>query len=296
VIRGTPCPGEVRPYLVVDIEGSTGTWSREDTLSGTPGWRLARRAMTEDVNGIVEGLAERTGGQIVVKDFHRDGYNIVPSLLHKRAVLVRGYYFKPHLMYGDLRSSNMAFFIGMHAGSGSSGFLPHTLTSRISRILVNDEPLCETQVFAHVLGEAGVPVTFVSGCPGACAEAKRHLPWVVTCPVPKDESRRGCAPAPIREELRTKAQEALMVKEAPLYRLTPPFCCQVSFRNELTARRSNGWRFPRDGAEIRFECSDGASLVMNLIKLAYFTPLTFQLLPYLLPPGRMLLGLLDCFR
>jgi D-aminopeptidase len=252
--------------------------------------------MTEDVNALIAALSAQTSAPFIVKDFHRDGYNIIPSLLHKRALLVRGYYFKPLLMYGDLRASNMAFFVGMHAGSGNGeGFLPHTLTSRISRILVNDEPLCETQIFAHVLGEAGMPVTFVSGCPEACAEAKKHLPWVVICHVPKD-GPVALNSSSIREELCRSAKQAILLLDAPLYQLDPPFQCKVTFRDEATACRSNRWQFSLKGDTVSFSCNDGASLILSLIKLAYFTPLTFRLLPLLLPPGRMVLGILDRFR
>jgi len=292
----------LKAYIVADIEGSSGTWCYEDTLIGTEGWKKARRDMTVDLTAAVDALFSSGASQIVVKDFHRDGYNIVPHLLDSRARLIRGYFLKPVLMYGPLLGSNRAFFIGMHAGSGAEdAFLPHTLTSRISRITIAGEQICETQLFAHVLGEMGLPVVFVSGCPAACAEAVKHLPWTVTVPVarsdkPDDDLAMESYKKEMRERLRKGIAAAVAVTGAPVYRIPPPYDCTVTFRDNARALRAGRWGFAVQENTVSFQTSDSGEMMLNLIKIAYFTPLTFRCATLLLPMARMIMPFVDKMR
>ena len=61
--------------------------------------------------------------------------------------------------------------LGMHAASGTGGFLAHTLTSRLASLEVNGRPLAEIELFAASLAPHNIPVIFFSGCPVACAQA-----------------------------------------------------------------------------------------------------------------------------
>ena len=288
----------LKAYIVADIEGSSGTWSYEDTLIGNAGWESARRDMTADLSAAVEALYSAGASQAVVKDFHRDGYNIVPDLLDRRATLVRGYFMEPVLMYGPLLESNRAFFIGMHAASGTAdSFLPHTLTSRIGMLTIRGEQICETQLFAHVLGEMGLPVVFVSGCPAACAQAAKHLPWIVTVELDKSERpQQGSAMesymASARDRLRTGIIEAAAVKDAPVYNIPPPYDCKIAFRDRARADRAGKWGFKVSGTTVSFQTDDPKEMMLNLIKMAYFTPLTYRCATILLPLARMLMPLL----
>ena len=41
-------------YLVADLEGSTGAWTKAHTLLGTPEWQEARVELTRDINAVAE--------------------------------------------------------------------------------------------------------------------------------------------------------------------------------------------------------------------------------------------------
>jgi D-amino peptidase len=289
----------LKAYIIADIEGTTGVWSREDTLIGRSGWREARRDMTLDVNAAVEGLMASQAETVMVKDFHRDGYNLIPSLLHKKATLIQGYFMAPHLMYGSLHGAHRAFFIGMHAGSGTSdGFLSHTLTSRIQRLTIGGKAACEAQLFAHVLGEAGVPVAFFSGCPVACQEARESLPWLVTCPVPKNPSERERAgyKEDMRALLKEKIKEAASLTDVPLYAIEPPYDCEIAFCDEAFARRAEKWGVERRGEKVSFSSPGPMPMILTILKCAYFSPGAFLLAPLLLPVVRLIMPMLDHFR
>jgi len=119
-------------YVVADLEGSTGAWTKAHTLLG-PEWQEARVELTRDINAVAEALFERNVKGVVVKDFHRTGYNFIPSYLDKRVKLVSGYYNGPAVGYGKLYGAGFALFVGLHASGGNErGFLAHTLTSRIA--------------------------------------------------------------------------------------------------------------------------------------------------------------------
>ncbi len=281
-------------YLLCDIEGSTGAWTKAHTLLGTPQWQEARVELTRDVNAVAESLFERGAKGVVVKDFHRTGYNLIPPYLDPRVKLVSGYYTGPALGYGNLHGADFALFVGLHASGGNEkGFLAHTLTSRIAEIRINGRRICEADLFAPVLSDFHVPVVFFSGCPAACAEASERMDWLVTCEVPKDPEiykdakRRQEFILRKRMELKAKVKEIVSPVQKPLFRMHPPFDCQVIFQEEAEARR-NPWGFPREGRTLLFKTEGFLDLYENLLKIAYFPKLAYQLRSVVLPMTRFI--------
>ena len=281
-------------YVVADLEGSTGAWTKAHTLLGTPEWQGARLELTRDINVVVEALFEMGVKGVVVKDFHRTGYNVIPRHLDRRVKLVSGYYAGPAVGYGKLYGADFALLVGLHASGGDEfGFLPHTLTSRIAEILVNGKRVCEAELFATVLSAFQVPVCFFSGCPAACREVVQKMDWVVTYPIAKepeiygDEKRRQSYIVQKRKGLREKIKEVSNPKSMPLFVMKPPFECQVIFREEAEARRRNPWGFPQDGKIIRFRTERFSELYQNLLKIAYFPKLAYQMRSLVLPLSRL---------
>ena len=65
-----------------------------------------------------------------------------------------------------LKPDEMAnVFTGMHAASGTGGFLAHTLTSRIARLEVNGKPMAEIELFASALAPFEIRPIFCSMLP-----------------------------------------------------------------------------------------------------------------------------------
>jgi D-amino peptidase len=281
-------------YLVCDIEGSTGVWTKAHTLLGTPEWQQARVELTRDINAVAEALFEMKAKGVVVKDFHRTGYNLIPPYLDPRIKLVSGYYTGPALGYGNLHGADFALFVGLHASGGNEkGFLAHTLTSRIAEIRVNGSRICETELFAPVLSEFHVPVVFFSGCPAACREVSEKMNWMVTCEVPKDPEihkdgkRRQEYIIEKRKELKAKVREIVNPTQKPLFRMHPLSECRVVFQEEAEARR-NPWGFPREGRTLHFEAGRFLDLYENLLKIAYFPKLAYRCRSVVLPLTRLI--------
>ena len=281
-------------YIVADLEGSTGAWTKSHTLLATPEWQEARVELTRDINAVVGALFEKGVKGVVVKDFHRTGYNLIPAYLDKRVKLVSGYYTGPAIGYGKLHGADFALFVGLHAAGGNArGFLAHTLTSRIADILVNGKRICEAELFATVLSAFQVPVAFFSGCPAACQEVKERLNWVVTYAIDKDPllsrdtDRRKEYILQAREGLRESILGIPTVEGLPLFSLEPPFDCQVDFQEETEASRMNAWGFPQEGRTIRFHAETFLEMYENLLKIAYFPKLAYTLRHLVIPLTRV---------
>ena len=282
-------------YIVADLEGSTGAWTKAHTLLGTPQWQKARVELTRDINAVTEALFEMGVKGVVVKDFHRTGYNLIPPYLDRRVKLVSGYYTGPAMGYGNLHGADFALFVGLHASGGNEdGFLPHTLTSRIAEILVNGKTVCEAELFATVLSAFQVPVCFFSGCPAACQEVKQKMEWVVTYAIAQDpeiyqdERRWRDYIIQKRQGLREKIDEISNPGAMPLFFMRPPFNCQVIFQEEAEARRMNPWGFLQDGRTVSFHAEHFLELYQNLLKIAYFPKVAYQLRSLVLPMTRFI--------
>lgn len=282
-------------YIVADLEGSTGAWTKAHTLLGTPEWQEARVELTKDINAVAKSLLEEGVKEVVVKDFHRTGFNLIPKYLDKRIKLVSGYYLGPALGFGELHGANFALFVGLHASGGNEqGFLAHTLTSRLAQILINEQRVSEAELFATVLSFYRIPLAFFSGCPAACQEVSEKMPWVVTFPVPKDpliyqdKKKKMAWIEEMRQGLYQKIKEINKPSDLPLFSLQPPFDCQVIFQDEEEAKRRNPWGFKREGKVIKFHTQQFLDMYQNLLKIAYFPKLAFQLRYFLLPLTRLL--------
>jgi len=282
-------------YIVADLEGSTGAWTKAHTLLATPEWQEARVELTRDLNAAAGALFERGVKGVVVKDFHRTGYNLIPAHLDRRVKLVSGYYTGPVVGYGKLYGADFALFVGLHAAGGNEkGFLAHTLTSRIAEILVNGKRICESELFATVLSAFRVPLAFFSGCPAACQEVKERMNWVVTCAIPKDplvyqdRNKREEFILQAREGLRQSILEMPTVEGLPLFAMKPPFDCRVIFQEEGEARKMNAWGFPQEGRIIHFHSEEFLEMYENLLKIAYFPRLAYTLRYLVIPLTRVM--------
>ena len=171
--------------IVADIEGSSGCWDYQASSFRTPEWARACVDMTRDVATVVDALFRAGVDRVTIKDFHRTGYNLLSGVIDSRAEIIYGYRSGPVPGFGDPGGAEAVIFTGMHAASGSNGFLAHTLTSRIARLEVNGNLVAEVELFSSVLAQHGIRPIFFSGCPVACGQAAAVVNQIVTYPIEK---------------------------------------------------------------------------------------------------------------
>ena len=140
-----------RIFIIADIEGSSGCWSYRGSSFMTKDWARACLEMTRDVQAVVQAFFDNGVETIRIKDFHRTGYNLLPELIDSRSEILHGYCAGPVPGMGDPGDAEAVIFLGMHAASGTDGFLAHTLTSRVDLVEVNVDPLSEKQLIASNL-------------------------------------------------------------------------------------------------------------------------------------------------
>ena len=276
-------PDPYRHILIIaDLEGSSGCWNYTASEFLTDEWCQACLEMSRDVNSVVSALFDAGVKTITIKDFHRTGYNLLPELIDSRAEIIHGYRAGPVPGIGDPGPAEAVMFLGMHAASGTEGFMAHTLTSRISWLEVNKKPLAEIELFSASLAPYGVRPIFFSGCPTACAQASAAIRKIDSYPIDKSAGPDLFDADSWRSGLANGALNSLNNGATEPYTPSGPFQAEVTWRGGESAAQklARRWGFDQEGARIFIEAADIHILYGDLIKLCYLTPLTVRTLPF----------------
>jgi D-amino peptidase len=260
--------------IISDIEGSSCCWSYRFSSFMTKEWRQACIGMTKDVNEVVKGLFEAGVEQIIVKDFHRTGYNILPERIDPRAKVISGYRRGPVPGIGDPEDTEAILFLGMHAASGTKGFLAHTLTSRIRRLEVNGKPMPEVALFSASLSPYGLNPIFFSGCPVACDQARAAIKMIHVYPIDKGAGPENFDADLWRSGLANAAIESLSNVSTTPFKPDGPFNAVITMRDGEAAagKIARRWGFGYKDDQIFIDAGDIHALYSKLIRLCYLTP------------------------
>lgn len=268
--------------LLADMEGSSLCFDRDGAGFLTRAWAHACYGMSADAAAVVSALFDAGVEKVTVKDFHRTGWNLFPEFIDRRAYVVQGFRMGPVPGIGDPGDATGVIFLGMHAPSGTDGFLPHTLTSRLAAVEVNGCLIGEVELFASSLAPFGLRPLLFSGCPVACRHAKKAIEGLETHPIPKGgPDGASFQPEPWRLELAEAAAASLRNNGARLYLPEGPFKGVVTLREgpEAARRLARRWGFARDGSRIFLLAPDIHGFYRQLLQLVYFTPLMEKTLP-----------------
>lgn len=172
--------------MMVDAEGISGIYTREQVMTSGAKYNECRMFMTADINACVEAAKEAGAGKIFVRDCHGGGSSIIWEKLSPKADYYIAGNASGNRMPG-LEECDAVILLGYHAMAGTAGaILEHTMSSAsIQNYWINGNRAGETAVDAAIAGDSGKPVIMVSGDDKVCKEAKALLPWVVTAEVKK---------------------------------------------------------------------------------------------------------------
>ena len=268
--------------ILADIEGSSECGSYRASSFLTRPWARACAAMSRDVDAVVRHLFHAGVRRVTVKDFHRTGYNLLPELIDHRARIVSGYRQAPVPGLGDPEDADALMMIGMHAASGTTGFLAHTLTSRLASLMVNGRPLAEVELFSASLAPFGIPPIFFSGCPAACVQASERIKGIKTFAIDKNVSPQTLDAGQWRSDLAQAAVESLANISVEPYCPNGPFHAEIIIRdgNRAAAKMAGPWGFKRTGTTVFIDAPDIHTLYHRLIRLCYLPPMVEKTLPY----------------
>ena len=270
-----------RILIIADIEGTSGCWSYRGAAFMTKDWARACLDMTRDVAAVVQALFDNGVETIRIKDFHRTGYNLLPESIDSRSDIVHGYRAGPVPGIGDPGDADAVMFLGMHAASGTGGFLAHTLTSRMESLEVNGEPLPEIQLFAASLAPWGLKPIFFSGCPVACRQARASINNISVYPIDKSVGQQQFDASAWRSGLGQAAVKALKNNQTAPFEPRGPMRVVAKMRTGGGAARkiARRWGLDRRDDHIVIDAADIQDVYMHLIRICYLTPALEKTLP-----------------
>ena len=262
-LSGLPAGG-LKVLLSVDMEGITGLVSHEEcNPKAGDDYQYFRKIMTREANAAVEGALAAGATEIVVRDAHGSGRNILPDLLHKSALLLRDWSFGPkEMMEGIDETFGAAVFIGYHASAGTpNANLEHTWSGRVTDVKINGVSLPEAGLNALIAGHFNVPVVFISGDQAVCDQVKALFGEVGLVAVKKGigAATLSLHPEVAAQQIKEGVEKALRNRgQYRPYRLTPPYKLVLTLKDEKMvdngqyypgARRTGDW-------ELTFESQD----------------------------------------
>ena len=270
-----------RILIIADIEGSSGCWSYRASSFMTPEWARACVEMSRDVHAVVQALFDHGVEDIRIKDFHRTGFNLLPELIDPRAEIIHGYRAGPVPGIGDPKQAEAVMFLGMHAASGTDGFLAHTLTSRIRQLELNGEPLPEIQLFAASLADWGIKPIFFSGCPIACSQARTSIDHIEVFSIDKSIGQEQFDTIAWRSDLAQAAVKALDNSQTVPFKPEGRMRVKLRMQTGSTGARelSQRWGLDSQGDQIVIDADTIHDVYMHLIRICYLTPLIEKTLP-----------------
>jgi len=171
-------------FISADIEGITGIGHWNETDKAYPNeYAWFQKQMTAEVAMAAEAAIAGGATEILIKDAHDSGRNLILDQLPELVRVVRGWAGHPLSMVQEVDDSfDAIMFIGYHSRAGqNSNTLAHTMSStRIARMTLNGQDMSEFYIHALAASYFGVPSIFVSGDEGLCAEVKQHNAHIQT--------------------------------------------------------------------------------------------------------------------
>ena len=175
----------MKVFISADIEGTAGITNWDEARKPHADYPEHRQQMTREVLAACDGANAAGAKEILIKDAHATGRNILQADLPENVRLIRGWSGHPMSMVQELdKSFDAALFIGYHSKAGDeTNPLAHTLTGEVMRMRINGVPTSEFLLHAYAAATVGVPVVFVSGDWQLCTDIKETNPNITAVAV-----------------------------------------------------------------------------------------------------------------
>lgn len=273
-VQAAPPADGLKVFISVDMEGISGVVTSEECSRSGQDYGYFRKLMTLDANAAVEGAVAAGATEIWVRDSHGSARNMLPDMLHPKALLLRDWSGGPMMMMEGIDESfDAVIFIGYHARAGTpDAIIEHTMSGSVTDMSVNGVSLPEAGINALIAGHYDVPIAFLSGDRAICDQVRDLFGEVGTVAVKKGIGYAALClhPEVAREKIRKGVTEALgrLDKFKP-YKMPPPYTMVLKLKNETQVY--NGQFYPgteRTGDwELTFKSDD----VMEIIKAFSYT-------------------------
>lgn len=261
-------------YIAADMEGVAGVFLPEQLSRGTWEYAEARHLLTAEVNAAIAGAFDGGATEVIVKDAHGSGFNLVLEDVDARARVVHGAS-APARFAGLNEDTAGLILLAYHARAGTEAAVcDHTMsTATWGRLELCGVEVGEVGLDAAEAGRFDVPVIMVSGDDKLCRETTDLLGEdVVVCEVKVGLARHSAltlSPKTARARIREAAQRAVSRRPRPApYRPTPPYVARLTYvlSSHADAQLCDGVRIIREDARtIRFESDDLGDLLSLIL-------------------------------
>ena len=250
----------MKVYISVDIEGCAGITHWDEASKTHADYAEFREQMTRECVAAIEGAYAAGATDILVKDAHDTGRNLILSLLPETVRVVRAWAGHPLCMVQELDESfDAVMMVGYHSEAGSeANSLAHTLSLDAIEIRINGKPASEFTVHALASSMLGVPTVFVSGDKGLMEHVEQANPHIGRCAVKegRGQSTITMTPSAACKAIRQGAASALAGdREACLLHIPEHLVVEITYGNPVLAARHAWYPGMRHvgGRTVRFE-------------------------------------------
>lgn len=250
----------MKVFISADIEGVAGITQWQETESG-PWYDYFCQEMTREVATACRAAFAAGATEVFVKDGHHSACNLIPHLLPKGVVLHRGWKMDGYGMMSGVQECDVAVMIGYHAASSSNQHpLAHTSEAFIRKFELNEQIASEFLLNRYTAGFFGVPVVFLSGDAGICAEVAQVDPAIGTFATSVGNSSAAASrhPEDVEEGIYAGVFQAISERQVQAAQLPDDFVVRITYQEQRMAQKAS--LFPGAVAEdpytVRFETTD----------------------------------------
>lgn len=234
----------MKVFISSDIEGTAGITHWDEAEKAKAVYPEFRELMTGEVLAAIEGAIEGGATEILLKDAHDSGRNIITANLPSCVRIIRGWSGTPlSMVQGIDEGFDVAVFTGYHSRAGAeTNPLAHTMNLRVNELRLNGVPASEFHLHATAAAYYNVPAVFLSGDKAICEDARRLNPNMVTVPVLEGLGRStiSIAPAVARANIKAGVKKALgLDRKACLLPVPKEIVLEVEFNNPTDAYRAS---------------------------------------------------------
>jgi len=264
----------MRFFISADIEGITGISSWSETDKKDPDYGEFREQMNREVAAACEGAFAAGAKEIVVKDAHDSGRNLMASKLPEGVSLIRAWSRHPYSMvWGIEEGFDAAAFIGYHSPSGSGDNpLSHTMSSRlVAEMRLNGELCSEYLLHAMVARSHHIPVVFCSGDAGLCERIRKDDPEVLTVATLQGTgaATKSIHPHTAVERIRSGVEKALKKDHSAFKYVVPsPLVLELRYKKHTAAYRAS--HYPGVEAIDAFTTRYEAANILDIMRFLEF--------------------------
>ena len=262
-------------FISADIEGTAGIAHWDETEYGKKDYDYFREQMSREVAAACEGALAAGYGEILIKDAHDGGRNIIPTMLpeHDGIRIFRSSAKHPYIMMAGLDESfDGVVFTGYHSGAEMpTNPLSHTMTGRSNHILLNGELCSELMLNSLTAAMLGVPVYCVTGDKGLCDWIQSVNPNVQTVPVSEGRGNGSISilPAVAVNRIRETVGKAVALPKADcMYPTAEYYVLEINFKQHFDALNASCYPgcIQTGARSVRFESHD----YMDVLKCVYW--------------------------